>query len=179
MFLLCDVDGVLIPLDREDGHAPPTHRRYEVVPEGASEPVDVWLNVDHGTLLADLVAATGLSPVWCTSWRGDAARLIGQALRLPVWPHVPLPLPPAETSHPGGYLWKRDLADVYAAGRPLAWIDDQFATPADHDWAAARDAAGLPTLLVPTDPSLGLQPEHADTVRRWALALDPTWRNQA
>src|SRR5262249_39581379 len=68
---------------------------------------------------------------------------------------------------------KRDGADAYAAGQPLAWIDDQFAAPADHDWAAARVAAGLPTLLVPTDSYVGLQPEHAEAVRRGALAPPP------
>lgn len=161
MFVFCDVDGVLIPFPAADGGIPATHRREQVLPAGYDQPVTIWLNPAHGPLLADLVTVTGLEPVWCTSWRGDAAQLIGHRLGLPAWPHVELPRLPLTDSHPDGYLWKRDHVAVYAAGHPLAWIDDDFAVPADHDWAATRTAAGYPTLLIQPDPHLGVHPGAA------------------
>lgn len=172
MFVFCDVDGVLIPFPAADGGIPATHRRDQVLPAGYDQLVPIWLNPDHGHLLAGLVTATTLRPVWCTSWRGDAARLIGSRLGLPAWPHVELPRLPLTDSHPDGYLWKRDHVAPYAAGHPLAWIDDDFAVPADHDWAASRTAAGYPTLLIQPDPHLGLQVGHIEDIQRWVLALE-------
>jgi hypothetical protein len=170
MFLFCDIDGVLIPFPDQAGAIPATHYRDQVIPTGREEPVPIWLNPAHGPLLADLAAATGLQPVWCTSWRSDAARLIGHRLGLPPWPHVKLPYLPITSSHPNGYLWKRDHVAPHATGQPLAWIDDDF-TSADHDWAEARTASGYPTLLIQPDPHQGIQAGHTETIRRWALTL--------
>lgn len=170
MFLFCDIDGVLIPFPAADGAIPATHHRDQVVPAGQDQPVPIWLNPAHGPLLAELVAATGLEPVWCTSWRSDASRLIGRRLGLPPWPHVDLPHLPLTHSHPDGYLWKRDHVATHAKRQPLAWIDDDF-TSADHDWASARTAAGRPTLLIQPDHYTGIQPGHTEAVRQWALTL--------
>jgi hypothetical protein len=170
MFLFCDIDGVLIPFPATDGTIPTTHYRDEALPAGYSEPVPIWLNPAHGPLLAGLVTASGLEPVWCTSWRADASRLIGHRLGLPPWPHVELPHLQLTTSHPHGYLWKRDHVVTHASGQPLAWIDDDF-THADHDWATARTAAGSPTLLIQPHPYTGLQAQYAERIRRWALTL--------
>jgi hypothetical protein len=142
-----------------------------VLPAGYDEPVPIWLNPAHGRLLADLIAISELEPVWCTSWRADASPLIGNRLGLPPWPHVDLPHLPLTTSHPDGYLWKRDHVAAHAGGQPLAWIDDDFARPADYDWASARTAAGGPTLLIQPDPYTGIQAEHAERIRRWAGTL--------
>ena len=54
-----------------------------------------------------------------------------------------------------------------AAGRPLAWIDDAF-NAACHAWAGERAAA---TLLVRTEPELGLTAREAVQLTRWAQAL--------
>lgn len=170
MLLFCDIDGVLIPFPAADGTIPATHHRDEVLPAGYDTPVPIWLNPAHGPLLAALITSTALQPAWCTSWRTDASPLIGHRLGLPPWPHVELPHLPLTTSHPHGYLWKRDHVSTHAHGRPLAWIDDDFAH-ADHDWAAARTAAGCPTLLIQPDPYTGLQAEHAERIRRWVYTL--------
>jgi hypothetical protein len=45
-----------------------------------------------------------------------------------------------------------------AATRPLAWIDDAHNT-ACLAWTQRRPG---PSLLVPTDPAVGLQAEHVD-----------------
>jgi hypothetical protein len=171
MFLFCDVDGVLIPFPAAGGRIPGTHRRDQVLPAGYDQLVTIWLNPAHGSLLADLVTTTGLQPVWCTSWRGDAARLIGPRLGLPAWPHVELPRLPLTDSHPDGYLWKRDYVAAHAVGHPMAWIDDDFAE-SDHSWAAARAAVGYSTLLIQPDPHLGIMAEHIEIIRRWALDLE-------
>ncbi|MFD7298585.1 hypothetical protein ACFV9W_35345 [Streptomyces sp. NPDC059897] len=178
-YLLIDIDGVLIPFPNDDtGSTPATHARHDVVPTGrsADNPVPVWLNPAHGPLLMDVIRSGLTAPTWCTSWHQDAATLIGPLLGLPPLPYINLPRPDITTSHPDGYLWKRDHVDTLLSASPVAWIDDDF-TALDHEWAARRTAAGSPTLLVQPDPYVGLLPEHLLTVVIWAVSqtqLPPT-----
>ncbi|MFI5981424.1 HAD domain-containing protein [Streptomyces sp. NPDC051555] len=174
-YLLLDIDGVLIPFPAVDGSTPPTHARHAVLPRGRGpdDPVPVWLDPSHGPLLADLVTSGLVSPVWCTSWREDATRIIGPLLGLPAFPYLDLPRPQITTSHPNGYLWKRDHVDPWLGRAPVVWIDDDF-TALDHIWAAERAARGDPTLLVQPDPYAGLRPSHVTEVQEWALTVRPT-----
>lgn len=174
-YLLLDVDGVLVPFPDADGATPATHARHDVVPTGhsADNPVTVWLDPDHGRLLMDVIRTSLLTPVWCTSWRQDATTLIGPLLGLPTLPYVDLPRPPITTSHPNGYLWKRDHVDTWLGDAPAVWIDDDF-TGLDHAWAAERTAKGTATLLVQPDPYRGLRPEHLAELTSWALQLPST-----
>ncbi|MGW0692789.1 HAD domain-containing protein [Streptomyces sp. NPDC002738] len=171
-YLLLDVDGVLIPFPAADGSTPATHTRHDVVPEGrsADNPVTVWLALEHGRLLLDVIRTGLFTPVWCTSWRQDAATLIGPLLGLPGLPYVDLPRPQITTSHPNGYLWKRDHVSAWLADAPAIWIDDDF-TNLDHEWATERTAKGAATLLIQPDPHLGLQPEHLTEVTMWVAQL--------
>jgi hypothetical protein len=105
--------------------------------------------------------------VWCTSWRADAPGVIGSLLGLPVFEHIELPRLPITTSHPDGYLWKRDHVDFWLGQAPAVWIDDDF-TGLDHQWAVDRTTSGRPTLLVQPDHHAGLQPEHIFTALEWA-----------
>lgn len=107
-YLLLDVDGVLIPFPAEDKSTPPTHTRHQVQMTGRPDPIWVWLNPRHGPLIADALSTGLFQPVWCSSWRADASSIIGQLLGLPAFEHVELPRLPITTSHPDGYLWKRD-----------------------------------------------------------------------
>ncbi|MEU0049669.1 HAD domain-containing protein [Streptomyces sp. NPDC006309] len=175
-YLLLDIDGVLIPFPDEHGSTPDTHDRHDVVPAGrsADNPVTVWLNPDHGRLLMDVIRTGLVTPAWCTSWRQDATTLIGPLLGLPTLPYVDLPRPQITTSHPNGYLWKRDHVDAWLGDAPTVWIDDDFTT-LDHAWAAQRTACGTATLLVQPDAHLGLQAEHLTEVTKWAAQL-PTVR---
>ncbi|MFF2405511.1 hypothetical protein [Streptomyces sp. NPDC058092] len=139
----------------------PAHRP---APRG---PRPIWLDPSHGPLLTDLLAGGLISPVWCTSRRGDATTITGPLLGLPDFPYLDLPRPQITTSHPNGYLWKRDHVDPWLGRAPVAWIDDDF-TARDHTWAAERTARGQPTLLVQPDPYTGLQPNRPDEIRKWA-----------
>ncbi len=64
--------------------------------------------------------------------------------------------------------WKLGAIDRHVdPARPVAWIDDA------HDercisWAASRPA---PTLLVTTDPAVGLTDNEVDRLLAWAGAL--------
>ncbi|MFG2527295.1 hypothetical protein [Streptomyces sp. NPDC048516] len=171
-YFLLDIDGVLIPFPAKDGGTPPTHVRHDVVPTGRTpdDPVTIWLDPTHGPLLMQVARRDLVIPVWCTSWRQDAATMIGPLLGIPAFPYVDLPRPRITTSHPHGYLWKRDRVAVWAKATPVAWIDDDF-THLDHEWAARRTAAGLPTLLIQPDPHVGLLPEHVARTLEWASGL--------
>ncbi|MEV6265361.1 HAD domain-containing protein [Streptomyces sp. NPDC051784] len=171
-YLLLDIDGVLIPFPAADGSTPPTHVRHTVLPTGRhpDDPVLIWLDPSQGRILADLLTSGLVTPVWCTSWRRDATTIIGPLLGLPDFPYLNLPRPQITTSHPDGYLWKRDHVDVWLVDAPAVWIDDDF-TDLDHAWAAERTTGGAPTLLVQPDPYLGLQPEHLTEVTNWVSQL--------
>ncbi|MEV7051856.1 HAD domain-containing protein [Streptomyces anulatus] len=171
-YLLLDVDGVLIPFPAADGSTPVTHTRHDVVPAGRNvdNPVTVWLNPEHGRLLLDVIRTGLFTPVWCTGWRQDAATLIGPLLGLPDLPYVDLPRPQITTSHPNGYLWKRDHIDAWLGEALTVWIDDDFSS-LDYDWAAERTARGAATLLIEPDPYVGLQPGHLTEAASWGYRV--------
>ncbi|SFX32817.1 HAD domain-containing protein [Streptomyces atratus] len=168
-YLLLDIDGVLAPFPAADGSTPSTHIRHSVLPAGRNpdDPVPIWLNPTHGSLLAALLAGDLVAPVWCTSWRRDAATVVGPLLRLPEFPHLDLPRPQITTSHPSGYLWKRDHVEPWLGESAVVWVDDDF-TDLDHAWASERTARGHPTLLIQPDPYIGLQRAHLVAVQEWA-----------
>lgn len=171
-YLLLDIDGVLIPFPQTDGTTPATHTHHDVVPTGRTPdtPVSIWLNPAHGPLLTQVIRSGLITPVWCTSWRQDAATLIGPLLDLPPLPYVDLPRPRITTSHPDGYLWKRDHVDTWLGDAPVIWIDDDF-TVLDHRWATERTADGRVTVLIQPDPRRGLLAEHVVEVLAQAARL--------
>ncbi|MGW1170879.1 HAD domain-containing protein [Streptomyces sp. NPDC002550] len=171
-YLLLDIDGVLIPFPNAEGAGPATHTRHDVVPTGrtADNPVTIWLNPAHGPLLMHVIRTGLATPIWCTSWRQDATTLIGPLLGLPPLGHVDLPHPQITTSHPNGYLWKREHVDDWLGDAPAVWIDDDF-TDLDHEWARERTTRGQATALVQPDPQVGLLAEHLVEVLAWAASL--------
>jgi hypothetical protein len=119
------------------------------------------LSRNAAAVLLDL--APEFECVWCTGWEDRAETHLPALLGLPRgWPHIRFPAAPEPAAH-----WKLAGIDAYAgADRPLAWVDDAH-DAACHAWAAAR--AG-PTLLVSTEPDLGLTGDHARVLRAWAAA---------
>ena len=74
-----------------------------------------------------------------------------------------------EFDRPPAAHWKLAGIDAYVgADRPLAWIDDAI-DPRCTVWAQARNA---PTLLLATDPAVGLTPDHVQALLAWARSLE-------
>lgn len=99
---------------------------------------------------------------WCSGWEERANDHLPAALGLP----GPLPfLSFDENPARGRAHWKLPAIDAYAGDeRPLAWVDDSLGE-ACLTWAASRQGS---TLLVQTDPAVGLTGEHVAQLRDWA-----------
>jgi hypothetical protein len=120
----------------------------------------------HGGPRLDRLAAT-FELVWATGWEEKAneylPRILGLAGRdLPV-------LSFDGSIAPGGAHWKLAAIERYAGQRPAAWLDDNLDDRCER-WAAQRVA---PTLLVRTEPALGLTDEHVAELEHWAAGLAP------
>jgi hypothetical protein len=120
-----------------------------------------WLSSDAGRHLARLDRS--FECVWCTGWEERAEEHLPRLLGLPGgWNHLSF------RQRSGAGHWKLEAIDAYAGpDRPLAWIDDAH-DDACRVWAASRPA---PTLLVGTDPAVGLTAAHVDALEAWAAAL--------
>ena len=157
--LLVDVDGVLSLYG--SARAEPgtlSGALVDGIPHLLSRPAAATL----------LELAPSFECVWCTGWEDRADMHLPHLLGLPRgWPHIHFP----QTAEPAAH-WKLPAIDAYAGSeRPLAWIDDAH-DAACREWAARR--AG-PTLLVSTEPDLGLTPEHANVLRGFARTLTESW----
>ena len=84
-------------------------------------------------------------------------------LGLPVLPHLTF----NGTARFGSAHWKLGPLDEYCQGRPMAWIDDNL-DESCYEWARARPE---PTLLVPTEPHLGLEEAQTEALVAWARGL--------
>ncbi len=157
--LLVDIDGV-ISLFGFDHRAAP--RR------GGSSPVDGiahFLSAPAGERLLSLSDEFELA--WCSGWEEKADEYLPFALGLPSGlPHIALER--HRDSDSDGRHWKLRAIDTFAGRqRPLAWIDDDH-DPSCDAWARARPA---PTLLVTTEPAIGLTAEQTATLSAWARGL--------
>jgi hypothetical protein len=154
--LLIDIDGVIsiFGFDR------------------ARPPAGTFVSVDGIAHFLSSVAAEQLLALedefelaWCSGWEEKADEHLPLALGLPAGiPHVSF-------DHDGdaaGRHWKLAAIDRFAGDqRPLAWVDDAHDTTCEA-WATGRAA---PTLLVATDPAIGLTAAHAETLSAWARTL--------
>jgi len=102
--------------------------------------------------------------VWASGWEDKANFYLPALLGLPELPHVSFD----GAVRAGAAHWKLGPLDEYAAGRPLAWIDDNF-DESCYEWARERVE---PTLLVPTEPHLGLEQVQVEALTAWASGLD-------
>lgn len=152
--LFVDVDGVISVFGfPHDGPAP--GRMYSV--DGLPH------CICHGVGERLLRLAESFELVWATGWEERANEhlpyLLGLGRELPTLFFDEEPL--WGTAH-----WKLSAVERYAAGRPAAWVDDSF-NDTCHAWAEARRE---PTLLVATDPAVGLTDEHVSRLEAWAAA---------
>jgi hypothetical protein len=156
--LLVDIDGV-ISLFGFDPARPPAGK-FELV-DGIAH----FLSATAGEHLRAL--SRGFELVWCSGWEEKANEYLPFALGLP----GPLPWLSFErdVGRANGH-WKLAAIDRYAApGRPLAWIDDAHDDPC-REWATSRSA---PTLLVGTEPAVGITPAHVAQLHDWAGSMTP------
>lgn len=152
--LLIDVDGVISLFGF--GQTEPPEGRFVVV-----DGIPHLISAKAGQHLARLAEA--FECVWCTGWEDRAEEHLPALLGLPGgWAHLTFAVAPGPGLH-----WKLEAIEAHAGPqRPVAWIDD------DHDrscerWAAERPGA---TLLVATDPAVGLTDAHVATLLDWARA---------
>jgi hypothetical protein len=129
-------------------------------------PAGSWLNVDGVPHLISATASEHLlrlartfELVWCSGWEDKADEHLAHVLALPARPPFLTFSGAPSTAH-----WKLDSVVAHAGDRPAAWIDDAFDDEC-RAWAAARSA---PTLLVATDPAVGLTAEHVAVLEEWA-----------
>lgn len=67
--------------------------------------------------------------------------------------------------------YKQPGIELVAGDEPAVWIDDDM-TPAQHQWARQRDAAGFPTLFIQPDPEFGLTWDHVNELMAFADRVD-------
>jgi hypothetical protein len=140
-----------------------------------SRPRGAWISVEGVVHLISATAsehlhrlAVSYDLVWCSGWEEKANEHLVRALMLA--DALPfLRFSQAVDGAAPARHWKLAAIEDHAGERPLAWIDDA------HDdgcraWAAARPA---PTLLVTTDPPVGLTGAHVAALERWARGLRP------
>jgi hypothetical protein len=155
--LLLDVDGVISLFGFDHRRPPPG--RYVLV-DGMMH----FLSATAATLIAELTGVFEL--VWCTGWEERADEHLPAQLGLPRGlAHLTFAAadPGAAPRH-----WKLEAIDAFAGPRrPLAWIDDAL-DDSCRQWAA--DRAG-PTLLVVTDPAIGITAAHVRALGVWATSL--------
>jgi hypothetical protein len=154
--LLVDIDGVISLF----GFGPDKR------PEGTWHSVDGLPHFLSSTAAEHLlVLAEWFDLVWCSGWEERANDNLPALLDLPVLPHLSFDRNPGL----GHAHWKLAAIEAHVGDRPAAWIDDAFNDACD-EWAAARAA---PTLLVRTEPTIGLTAEHVAELRAWAGSVAP------
>ena len=99
--------------------------------------------------------------VWATGWEEKANEYLPHLLQMP----RKLPTLTFDgravfgTAH-----WKLEAIGEYAGDRPAAWLDDSLDERCTR-WAKRRRA---PTLLVQTEPAVGITDEHVERLLRFA-----------
>jgi HAD domain in Swiss Army Knife RNA repair proteins len=150
--LFVDIDGV-ISLYGFDRAAPPPGRFHLV------DGIPHWIGERSGAHLARL--APHFELVWASGWEERANEhlpfVLGLAGELPT-------LSFDATKTFGEAHWKIAAVDSYAQDRPAAWIDDSLDERC-HAWAQSRPH---PTLLVQTEPAVGMTAGHVEMLIRWA-----------
>jgi hypothetical protein len=153
--LAVDVDGVISLFGYDE---PPSNldARFELV-DGMIH----CISLRAGARLQRLSEHFEL--IWATGWEDKANYYLPNLLGLAELPHLTFD----GQARFGSAHWKLGPLDRYGRGRPLAWIDDNF-DDSCYRWAREREE---PTLLVPTEPAVGLQEAETEALAAWARGL--------
>jgi hypothetical protein len=140
-----------------------------------SRPRGAWISVEGVVHLISATAsehlhrlAVSYDLVWCSGWEEKANEHLVRALML----ETALPFLRFSQAIDGAAParhWKLAAIEDHAGERPLAWIDDAH----DDGCRAWADSRPAPTLLVTTDPPVGLTGAHVVALERWARGLRP------
>lgn len=101
--------------------------------------------------------------VWATGWEEKANEYLPSLLGIPELPVLTFD----GRARFGSAHWKLEAIEEYAGNRPLAWIDDSLDESCER-WAAERSA---PTVLIRTDPGVGIDEEHVTELIRFADSI--------
>jgi len=149
--LLVDIDGVISLFGFSSDERP----------EG------IWCSVEGMPHFLSATAAEHLHAlaewfdlVWCSGWEERASEHLPALLGVPDLPHLSFDRNPGR----GHAHWKLAAIDAHVGDRPVAWVDDALNEHVER-WAAEREA---PTLLVHTEPHVGLTAAHVEQLRAWA-----------
>ncbi len=172
--LMIDIDGVLSlfagPAAALDGRP---EARTDEAPAVSWHSIEGIPHFLSATAAAHLLALGDLyEMVWASGWEERAdehlPHLLGLPAGMPFLRFERAAARPAPDAHrTRAAHWKLAAVEAHAGGRPLAWIDDALDEEC-HAWAASREA---PTLLVQTDPRIGLTERETLTLGEWARAL--------
>lgn len=185
--LLLDIDGVLNPLHAgdlaTDGPADEPHFATftgHLLRHPTGKEAQIRLSAAHGEWLLGLADIFDLA--WATTWGAVAQHQIADIVGLPTdLPCAPIPARP-NTSYYIDLLWKTPLVLDHAAGRPVAWVDDQFTSGADawaltripqrrrHQTHSRRLVPAVAAITVRVNPRWGLRPQHVEALRTWGQA---------
>jgi HAD domain in Swiss Army Knife RNA repair proteins len=154
--LFVDIDGVISLFGFD----------HDARPDGAFASIDGiphFLSAGAAGRLAQLEERFEL--VWCSGWEEKANEYLPHLLGLPgELPYLTFD----GAARFGTAHWKLGPIDAYAGpDRAVAWIDDSF-DDSCRDWATARPA---PTLLVQTDPGVGMTDHEVEWLLAWAASL--------
>lgn len=155
--LLLDIDGVISLFGFPPEHPPAgSFHAIEGIPHflSGAAPEQLQRLAQHYEL------------TWASGWEDRANEHLPHLLRLP----GPLPFLSFDRGKGAGSSmrahWKLSAVDAYADQRALAWVDDAFDRSCEL-WASERAA---PTLLLHTQPHIGLTNDHTSQLIDWAAA---------
>ena len=140
----------------EPGDAP--EGRYHLV-----EGLHHFISAGAGERLVRL--AEDFELVWATGWEHRANEHLPSLLDLPGRELPTLSFD--ETPMWGSAHWKISAVDRYARGRAAAWIDDSLDETCEA-WAHRRSE---PTLLIRTEPTVGITEDQVERLLAWAASL--------
>lgn len=181
--LLMDIDGVLNAFgawertgQRKDRHGQwvPTYRAPAHLRASAASGYQLLLNPSHPEWVEDLTVE--FEPMWATMWQSRAWEF-GEVAGFGVdWDwidfqaHRPTEVVGRMTGLGVG-TYKHPGIVATLGDRPGVWVDDDM-TPFQHDWAARRTEAGIPTLFIQPKAFKGMTREHVDQILSFAESLD-------
>ena len=152
--LAVDVDGV-ISLFGFEGQPPREAGRFHLI-----DGMPHVISAKAGACMRRLVDEDRYELIWATGWEDKANDYLPNLLGIPELPVLHF----GRDARFGTAHWKLGPIGEYAAGRPLAWIDDSLNDEC-RQWARDRTA---PTLLVETESMHGIEEGHVEALIAWA-----------